>query len=185
MFLSLLLYFITKSAEVKLIMFMDKHKRTILKVLLRGKNMNECPQPPQVTPITKTECVISRLNIPAPLPGLARRERAWWVLKNRTHGVFTVRTVLTQASPENRGLEQLVATTRRRLAIGDTRRSCAVGTTLLLHVRERDRGKKNKQKLSQLTYPIMLHSAPVTVAQMFTHYKVTHTCSQFTQVRDC
>lgn len=70
-----------------------------------------------------------------------------------------------------------MATTRRRLAIGDTRRSCAVGMTLLLHVRERDREGK-KKKLSRLTYPIMLHSA----AQMFTqlqgdtHMLTVHKC---------
>lgn len=142
-------------------MFIYKHKWTAFKVFKSPHSFiyteGKIPQPNMTSvtsscPVTKIECLKQNLfynscNIPVTLPGLARRERAWWVLNNRTHGVFTDCTLwsLAQASPENRGLEQLVATTRRRLAIGDTRRSCAVGTTLLLHVREREREREEKK----------------------------------------
>lgn len=96
------------------------------------------------------------------LPRLAERARAWWVLKKRTHGTFAVRT---EASPVKRGLEQLLTTTRRTLAIGDTRRSWAAGSTLLLHT--------HTVNSATLSYPSMPCTLPPTPVQQFYH-EVTH-----------
>lgn len=51
------------------------------------------------------------------IPGLAHRPRGWWVLKKRMHGVLMAWLLGNLESPLNTGDEQLVATTRKRLAM--------------------------------------------------------------------
>lgn len=56
------------------------------------------------------------------LPGLAHRPRAWWVLKKRRPDDLTAWLLcsLAKETPLNSGVEQLAATTRRRLAMMHT-----------------------------------------------------------------